>query len=153
MLFCFYMEQLFEKRREAITPKEKLANLEKEGVYLFHGSPFIIEKLEPRQPSKFNKETRRTESHGATSVVATPFSDIAIFRSLVNDNNCQGSSSFGFENNNLEFATTSDNLSKIAGKIGHVYVLNKSDFIKFSDMEWRSDKEIVPVKVIEVTKK
>lgn len=147
------MKNFFEQRREIIGAREKLVNLEKEGNYLFHGSPFIIDKLEPRQPNKFNKETRENENHGEPCVAATSFSDIAIFRSLINSSNCNGSSSFGLDDNKTKFATTLDNLNQISDKVGYVYVLNKSDFVKFSDMEWRTDKEIIPTQVIEVVKK
>ncbi len=147
------MENFFEKREE-YNPKEKLLYYEKEGIYLFHGSPFLVDNLEPRQSDIFNKKALKNIKHGKPCISATPFAEIAIFRSLINIKNCKGSSAFKLnKKNNPEFSTTKENLEQINEKIGYVYIFKKNDFSKFSDMEWRIDEKIKPTEVVMVTKK
>jgi len=128
--------------------KEKLLSLEKENKYLFHGSPDTIDTLEPRQP--FNNK----EEYGSPSVCATPFVNIAIFRSLIHKNNLSlkenSQSSFGIKNNEISFSTTKNLFETAKLSKGKVYILDKNKFKKFNDMEYRSEESIKPLEFIEV---
>jgi hypothetical protein len=64
--------------------KDVLLEIEKEGVYVFHGSPDLIEELEPRQAKTLDKESGEMIQHGEPAVVATPFVEIAVFRAIIN---------------------------------------------------------------------
>lgn len=151
-------ETLKEEYREGtLNLREKLISLEKEGKFVFHGSSEIINILEPRQPYIFNKKTKKREKHGELCVVATPYADIAIFRAIVNKKNFPESgyaSSFKINKNGLpELAATEQILKNVVDKKGFVYVLDKSLFSRFSNMEWRTGKEIKPNEIILVIAK
>ena len=64
--------------------KKHLLELEQSGNFVFHGSPVMIESLTPRQAYKSNKETGMMDADGNPAVFATPFAEVAIFRSLIN---------------------------------------------------------------------
>ena len=134
--------------------KEILMNLEKEGLYVFHGSTELIEELEPRQAKVWDKEKKEMTEHGEPSVVATPFAEIAIFRAVISNKikaeDGKNYSSFGFDGEKPFFETTPSVLKNAKDAIGYVYVLKKEDFIKISPMEWRSDKKLKPVRTFEV---
>ena len=53
-----------ENLNEIVTGKEKLAQLEKTGQYVFHGSPHMVEVFEPRQAMQFNRETKENIPDG-----------------------------------------------------------------------------------------
>lgn len=135
--------------------REKLISLENQGKFVFHGSPEKIKKLEVKQPYIFNKEAEKEEKHGNPCVSATPYIDIAIFRAIVNKKNFSDivyASRFWInKNNSPQFATTKEILKRTKNKEGFVYVLDKSLFKKFSDMEWRAYKNIKPIEIISVT--
>src|SRR3972149_9157919 len=62
--------------------KQRLRELEKAGDYVFHGTSMPdIDNMQVRQPYTWKGNVRI--KHGEPAVVATPYSDIAIFRSLV----------------------------------------------------------------------
>ena len=133
--------------------KMKLLELEKENKYLFHGSPNLINELEPRQPTR-----GENEKHGKISICATPYADIAIFRSIVNPQNstCEKHfSGFGLnqkkENVKFKFETTIEVLNSLKNKSGYVYVLNKDLFRKKNKMEWRTENKITPLEVLKVS--
>jgi len=144
-----------EKEEKNLSPREKLLSLEKEGKFVFHGSPDSIEILEPKQPLIFNKQSKAREKHGEPCVAATPYADIAIFRAVVNPRNFPEkgyASSFGVnKDNTARLCATKQVLENIKDKKGFVYVLDKSSFEKFSDMEWRSEQIIKPNEVILIT--
>lgn len=134
--------------------KEKLLALEKEGVYVFHGSPELLEELEPRQPKTYDHNQKQMTNDGKLAVVATPFVEIAIFRAIINKKikaekgRCW--SRFSSNDGELEFETTPEVL-ELAKKIrGYVYVFKKEDFERHNSMEWRSDHEVRPVLIFEV---
>ena len=64
--------------------REKLLWLEKEGKYVFHGSPYDISVLEPRQGHNINEETGKIEKDDEPAVFAIFYVDVAIFRALIN---------------------------------------------------------------------
>lgn len=138
--------------------REKLLFLEKENRYVFHGSPSLLGKLEPRQPFTSVKETGKEEKHGEPSIAATPFADIAIFRAIINPQNApikKYTSGFGYSGENLKyklnFETTPETVEEVRDKFGYIYVFDKDLFEKFSDMEWRANKEMVPLQTIRVS--
>jgi hypothetical protein len=135
--------------------REKLLSLEKEGRYLFHGSPFEINILEPRQATNFNKDNKTMEDHGELSVCATQYADVAIFRAIFNKANILSSrgkmiSGFGSKDGNLFFEINNNMNEQVKNKTGFVYVLNKDNFNKFTEMEYRSNEKIDPVFVVKV---
>ena len=62
--------------------KKHLAELAKSKDFVYHGSPFLIEKLEPRQAKTRDKKTGEMVNDGKPAVVATNDLNIAIFRAL-----------------------------------------------------------------------
>ena len=76
--------------------KTRLLALEKNGNFVFHGSPKDIVALEPRQAHNINKETKKMEKDGEPAVFATSYAEIAIFRSLVNKSNVKESNRSSF---------------------------------------------------------
>jgi hypothetical protein len=144
-----------ENKENDLSPRERLLILEKEGKFVFHGSPDNIDTLEPRQPFIFDIKSKIKEKHGEPCVVATPRADIAIFRAIVNPKNFpekEYASSFSInKDDTLRLCATKQVLENIKDKRGFVYVLDKSLFKKFSGMEWRSEQIIKPNGVILVT--
>ncbi|MBR9683046.1 hypothetical protein GOV03_00725 [Candidatus Woesearchaeota archaeon] len=145
--------ELEDRGRES--SRERLLSLEREGKFVFHGSPIVIEILEPRQANNWDEKTKKMEKDGEPCIVATPFAEVAIFRAVVNSKNVEeGNFKSEFSMNEgglLKFSASRETLEKIKGKKGLVYILNKSDFEQFSDMEWRASKELKPQEAIEVT--
>jgi hypothetical protein len=132
--------------------RERLLELEKEGKFVFHGSPTIIDVLEPRQAYKYNKNHERKED-GKPAVFASQYADVAIFRALTSGYNVGGESSsgFGIDDGKLHFSATQNLLDAAKGMVGHVYVLDKDNFSRFVGMQCRSFKKNIPVETIEVT--
>lgn len=147
--------------------KEKLAALEETNNYVFHGSPDgNITELEPRQgthipdiskPEKFIPD-------GDPAVSATPYSEFAIYRAIVNGENIpiDHTSGFGlFGDGTKEFRISSEEaLKQTEGKKGFVYVFDKDKFkpwdrkgdsARVNTMEWRAHEPVKPVEVVEVT--
>jgi hypothetical protein len=81
-------EKYLTKGFEVLRGKEILHKLEKEGRYVFHGSARELSVLEPRQSLNKNDQSGKMEPHGEPAVCATPFADIAIFRSMANRRHC-----------------------------------------------------------------
>lgn len=145
---------------------KKLLQLEKTGRYVFHGSPNgNIDILEPRQSMHFPDLPKSTEGipDGEPSVSATPYSDIATFRALINRKNIpfNHSSGFGVNDSGIKNFSISDAkiLEEIKEKKGFVYVFNKNEFEPYSrnghaeenSMEWRAYKSVKPIEIIEVS--
>lgn len=136
--------------------REILKGLESEGAYIFHGSPtHSIDVLEPRQALEAGQKD------GDPGVSGSPYADIAIFRSIINENTIKNQkyySSFGSSNGKLFFKASSSIADNLVDKIGYVYIFNKSDFDPYDrngnvnerNMEWRSYKPVKPVRVVEV---
>ncbi|MFA4890041.1 MAG: hypothetical protein WC587_00180 [Candidatus Paceibacterota bacterium] len=151
-------EKINAGEQEISPEKERLLALEREGRFVFHGSAAKIEKLEPRQPEIFNIEEQKRETHGEPCVSATPLAEVAIFRAIINKQNFPSgeyASSFSFDvdRDKAIFKASKEVLEKLESEEyrGYVYVLNKKDFLKFSGMEWRSGKEMIPSEIIEVS--
>ncbi len=133
--------------------RERLLLLEKEGKYVFHGSPDTITVLEPRQAYNRSKETGNMEKDGEPAVFATPYADVAIFRALTDTRGVKGESTsqFGIDGDKLHFSATKNILEATRTKIGRVYVLDKQKFQDFKGMQCRSSETNEPIEVIEVT--
>ncbi len=144
--------------------KEILKSLESEGVYVFHGSLNPdIEILEPRQSTHVDlRKPTEMIRDGEPTVSATPYSEIAIFRSIMRGSNLGVKdlvTKFGIVDGNVGFyVSTQEAIEKVREKKGYVYVFNKSDFepydrngnISEKSMEWRSYKPVKPIRVVEV---
>jgi hypothetical protein len=129
--------------------REKLLALEKEGKFVFHGSPDIIQALEPRQAYGNNEKTGQWEKDGNPAVFATPFADFAIFRALINDKDFENS--FGVNGDRLYFLADEALIERAKENTGRVYVLDRGKFSDFRGMDCRSKEKIIPLEVIEVT--
>lgn len=146
--------------------KEKLHQLESEGLYLFHGSPTAgIQEFEPRQATQVVdiKKPYDMVNDGEPAISATPYADIAIFRSIINRKNIDKidiTSSFGNNSKGeLEFSVSNPEiLERAKGGTGFVYVFDKNNFVPYSrdgvahesGMEWRSYRQVKPVQVVSV---
>lgn len=145
------------RRFKKSATRKKLLALERNG-FLFHGSPHKIKVLELRQPVNFNIKKNKYLTHGKPCVAATPYVDIAIFRAIINKTNFPPSgksyaASFGInpQTKKLNLGTTKNVLKRLANQCGYVHILNKKHFLKRSLWEWRSSKEVKPLKVIKVS--
>ena len=151
------MENLEKAKIEVERGKEKLLALEKEGVYVFHGTTVILDELEPKQGRNFDYKLKRMENDGEPAVVATPFAEVAIFRAIINEKNEKIEAKKGkywseFSNNDgkLEFVTTPE-VIELAKKVkGYVYVFKRDDFERRNSLEWRTIKSVKPIRVFEV---
>ncbi|MCR4280686.1 MAG: hypothetical protein NUV82_04695 [Candidatus Komeilibacteria bacterium] len=132
--------------------RERLLSLEKEGRYVFHGSPDDIAVLQPRQAYNRSEKTGIIEKDGDPAVFATPYADIAIFRALINTKAVTeaSTSQFGMDNDRLFFSATNNLLEAARAKIGKVYVLDRRKFHNFEGMQCRSEEINEPIEVIEV---
>jgi len=133
--------------------RERLLSLEKEGKYVFHGSPDTIAVLDPRQAYNYSKETGKMEKDGEPAVFATPYADVAIFRALTDTRGVKGESTsqFGIDGDKLHFSATKNLLEAARRKVGRVYVLDKQKFQDFEGMQCRSEEPNKPIEIIEVT--
>jgi len=144
------MRQVYEGLSKS---KKRLMLLEKRGEVVFHGSPYNIEVLEPRQAYNRNKQTGKMEKDGKPAVFATPYTEVAIFRSLIDHNSVKGSSSsqFGMNGNEFSFSATKNLFDQTRKNIGRIYILDKKKFHTFEGMQCKSFKKILLLEVIEVT--
>ncbi len=143
----------FNEPRERGEGRKKLEALEKEGKYVFHGSLNDISVIKPCQGYDDAKGTGEMAKDGDPAVFASPFADVAIFRSLINPESVRGSSrsKWGMaDDGTIIFQATKNLLNAAAHKIGKVYVLDKGPFGELKGTEVRSNKEVVPREIIEV---
>jgi hypothetical protein len=140
-------ERLSLTRENIISPRERLLKLEKEGLYVFHGTTAQVDCLEPQQAYNDN------EKDGKPAVFATPFADVAIYRSLINGDNLNEPSEnqFGTTDDGIYFKASQNLLENAKNIIGKVYVLDKEKFKDFKGTECRLEESISPIEVIEVT--
>jgi hypothetical protein len=133
--------------------REKLLSLEKEGKYVFHGSPDFINILEPKQGLNLNNKTGLMEKDGKPAVFATQYADIAIFRSLVNSKDLKedSRSNFGINDEKLNFSATKNLLDLAKTKIGKIYILDRQKFTNFEGSQCRCYESISPLEIVEVT--
>lgn len=136
-----------------MTPKQELLKLEKQGNFVFHGSPDKLEYLEPRQAYTWKGAEKIAD--GLPAVFTSNLAEIAIFMALINKENIKDTfrSGFGFSNNNLEFRLTKETFDKLNNLKGYVYVFNKEGFKSRNPVEYISYKIEKPIKIIEITEK
>lgn len=139
-----------EKAKEKGEGRKLLHELEKTGQYVFHGSSVSdLGELEIRQPFDWTEGERK--EHGVPSVVATPYADIAIFRSLV----YRDYTGFGSDNQGrLYFDASQKALDAARKSVGYVYVLERTDFSPMHgdefEMDWRATISQQPSKIVRV---
>jgi hypothetical protein len=141
---------------EKLKGRERLLSLEKEGKFVFHGSPNLIDILKPRQAENKNKATGEMEKHGEPAVCATRYADFAIFRALTNFSDEVGPSDVGFgtdEKDSLWFKASSNILELTKKKTGKVYVLDIKNFKPLEEgcWEFRCPEEVIPLEIVEVS--
>jgi hypothetical protein len=156
------VEKYLHKGFEVLRGREVFRALEKEGEYVFHGTARELIMLEPRQPFNKNKETGKMAPHGDPAVCATPYSDVAIFRSIVNRDFAPVNHGSRFwadkddkEGLKMNYEITKDVEEQIKEKtneiIGKVYFFRKEEFEQFSSIEYRSATNVEPLGVVLVT--
>lgn len=136
---------------------QRLLELEKEGKYLFHGSGFKMEKLEPRQAHSYpNKNDEGKIPDGEPAVFAADRSDIAVFMAIISPPNAQKGLRSGFTETKgqMKFRVTKETMDQIDNAKGYVYVFDKDDFTqRGTSHEWVSNNPVSPVEIVEVTEK
>jgi len=132
--------------------KKRLLELEESNKFVFHGSYSDLSMLHPKQGYNLNKNTNVMEKDGDPAVFATNFSEIAIFRSLINKQNIKGPSCsyFGIKKGHLYFAATQNLINAAKNKTGKIYVLNKNKFQPRNNIEVVSYQPVPPIEVVEV---
>ncbi|EKE28390.1 MAG: hypothetical protein ACD_3C00067G0024 [uncultured bacterium (gcode 4)] len=124
---------------------EKLLKYEKSWKYVFHGSLENLSILEPRQAYLYIDW--KLEKDWRPAVFATPYSWVAIFRSLINEFNTDWDSGSGFGINDwvLFFAASRNLLESARNKIGKIYILEKRNFTDFEWTQCRCYKRVTPI--------
>jgi len=126
--------------------KKRLEEIAKSKDFVYHGSPFSVEKLEPRQAKTRDKKTGEMVNDGRPAVVATTDLDLAIFRALTVK--LRGRTAFHTSvdaKDPKKFKMSNEAKKRYPKSRGYVYVLDKSEFIKHTSLEWRAYKKITPL--------
>lgn len=132
---------------------ERLKVLELDNEYVFHGSGISITELEPRQAYSWVDGLK--EADGLPAVYASDRIDYAIFMALFNQHNCKRSatSSCSFQFGELIFGASAETLEQLSDtSVGYVHVLSRRDFELRGGCEWRCEKRISPIEVIQVNR-
>ncbi len=138
--------------------KQRLIELQETGKYVFHGSGFLLDKLEPRQA--FNFIDGKHEKDGDPAIFASPYVEYAIFMAIVNNKNCPDHARSGVSVKTTSFSvsitykvaqSTFDQLSEKSA--GWIYVFNKTDFKRLDrgGVEYASYTPVVPIEKIPVS--
>ncbi|HCI05155.1 TPA: hypothetical protein DEX28_00210 [Patescibacteria group bacterium] len=130
--------------------KDLLLELEKTGQYLFHGSENEIEIFEPHQAYNFiNGKKTKDDKPG---VHASPFAEVAVFMSLINNKNCPAgfSNTFYWNGSKVVLGATKQALDQLNNAKGYVYVFDKFSFKQRSSIEYIHHTSIKPLRMIEV---
>lgn len=142
----------FERPEERSEARQLLERYERSGRFLFHGSRNPrIQELEPRQAMTWREGAYVND--GPPAVAASPYADIAIFRSLITGHS--GFSSFPNPDDtvSLEFRLTRAGYAAAEHARGYVYVISRDGFSPvgpITSMDWRSGDLVTPVDIIEV---
>jgi hypothetical protein len=133
-----------------MTTKEEILDLEKQGDFVFHGSPNKLEYLEPRQAYTWKNDIKTED--GKPAVFASKYSDIAIFMALINRENIKANfrSGYGFQDDKHEFRLSKETKDKLFNLKGYIYVFNKNDFEQRNSVEYVSYKIVKPIKILEI---
>ncbi|MEN8252627.1 MAG: hypothetical protein ABFQ53_03545 [Patescibacteria group bacterium] len=136
--------------------REYLVSLEKEGRFMFHGSPKKMDIITPQQAYGDDKKTNQRENDGAPGVFGTQVADIGIFHALMKQSQegCEGS--FG-EGGDSEKGTYHMHASaaliervKKDGLEAYVHILDKKDFSDFRAVDARSNNAVNVIDVVRV---
>ncbi len=138
----------------AASAKIELKTLEKEGQYVFHGSPDEVEEFEPRQAYNYHENFQ--EPDGAPAVFASSSAEYAILMAIINKKNCPEGfqSSAGVENGILTFRATQSTLDQLSDKsFGWVHVFYKNLFEQRNEgsVEYVSYAPVRAIKKIQVS--
>ncbi len=126
---------------------DDLRKLERTGGHLFHGTTDIVEgPFKPRQAYTFLKGIKQKD--GEPAVYASPDLNLAIFMATVNPKNAPNNfhSRFYRDDKGINFLMNEDTKKQMKpDSVGYIYVFNKNDFTKRSQIEYLSYKEVEPV--------
>lgn len=135
-------------------PADFLSRLEKQGKYLFHGSPHEIVELEPRQTTDSSGEEWNIDQ----AIFATPRAVWAVAHAIVEPlEKTKGPAYFSTsddeQNENIFILKKTPNINLQKGK---VYILSRSGFEpKFEEFknkcQWKSKENTNPLTNVEVT--
>ncbi len=137
--------------------KQKLLELEKEGKYLFHGSPIgNLDELKPHQAYIVSRGGKDMVKDGEPCIAATPYLEIAIFAAFMSKSKSNFSvSATSMEDVVIKLKASEEALETAKSQKGFVYVLDKAGFVPRSGnnycMEWRSSTFVKPLWVFEVS--
>ncbi len=136
----------FGESGNIIGTMDELETLEATGEYVFHGSPYEIKELEPRQA------TNAGLPDGEPAVWASDLPVVAIFMALVGG---RYSSGVSITNGEVELTAVRSGLTALRGDklTGYVHVLPKEQFTKVKQHDYVSTKPQHPVEVIKVKAK
>ena len=128
----------------------ELVELERNGLYVFHGSGRSHRQLEPRQA--YTVVNGQSVKDGEPAVFASELVDYAIFMALIDVNWVIGCRAFcTYENGRLIFGANRLTLEQLEKPIvGFVHVLEKRKFTQRSGIEWLSTSIVKPSSVLEV---
>lgn len=145
------MEKFKNENKIESSEKQLLKKLEGEGRWVFHGSAKLLQILNPKQAHN------QGGPDGEPAVFASPLTDIAIFRAIINRDNIKNNHRSGFSriNDQLTFRATQetiDQLHDMSEKEGYVYVFDKNKFITKNRIEYVSRDPVVPDQIIKVSK-
>jgi hypothetical protein len=143
------MEELIKSGE--VSGRSALEYLSKTGQYTFHGSPYEIETLEPRQAYS------NTQPDGEPAVATTPNVDSAIFRALINrkkdeEQGRKHHSAWSGTAAGMNYVTLKSSLDALSPEEkGYVYVFGKAnhDFLSWRG-ELRSLQPLDPDLTVEV---
>jgi hypothetical protein len=151
------MSESIEKMQSG---REILLSLEGEGKYVFHGSQNSdIDVMEPRQA--YNHKDQIAEKDGDPAVFASKFADYAIFRAIVNENNCPKGvmstvdTKYNRDTAWLEFEVSKEAMDQLdENSSGYVYVFDKDAFTPKREgaVEYISTSPVSSVRKIKVMK-
>lgn len=147
---------------ESASPeKQELHALEREGIYVFHGTGADVDELEPRQAIDMKRGP-----DGDPGVFASNKADYAIFMAIVNKYNChsgarsRAGATFGPDDTmTMKFGMsmeTAQQLEANPSATGWVYVFEKNQFVSHGGdrtIEFVSHAPVRPLKKIKVSKR
>ncbi|NTU98638.1 hypothetical protein HGA64_01355 [Candidatus Falkowbacteria bacterium] len=137
------------------SPKERLLEMEKSGLYVFHGSPQLLDNLSPKQATGYDEEKDIHFNDGEEAVVSSQYAEIAIFRALTHQSQfpegVDTHTGFGADEDGPCFRANKAVIDGVKNNSGYVYVFKKDDFTPYKEIEYRTNKDVTPLEIIRVT--
>jgi hypothetical protein len=144
---------------KSISPeKQELLSMEKEGLFVFHGTNADVDSLHPRQAVDIKRGP-----DGQPAIFASPAADFAIFHAIINSGNFpdgiisqSGAVSHDDDSFELRFKLPKGALAKLPDSAsGWVYVFKKEDFSQIDGRpaEYKSHTSVQPIRKIRVLKR